>query len=122
MLDEQVKYGKGIIFRLRHGKAKRHRLVGRWYGEAWELIAVWVLAVVRLWLGIFRGRWLTGCACIRKSALAGRRCRHSYRPRLRIQPIPHMPALLPSGGLRVAQQPAGVYQFLEGVADNLGVV
>ncbi len=43
-------------------------------------------------------------------------------PRPRIHPIPQTPTLLPPGGLRIAQQPAGVYQLVEGFADDFRVV
>jgi hypothetical protein len=43
-------------------------------------------------------------------------------PRPRIHPIPQAPSLLPPGRLRIAQQPAGVHQLVEGFADDFRVV
>lgn len=45
-----------------------------------------------------------------------------WRMRLRIHPIPHMPAHLPAGRLGIAQQPASLGQLVERFGDDLGVV
>lgn len=55
-----------------------------------------------------------------KSVLARRHPRHSCRPYLRIHPIPHVPAHLQGGGLDIAQQLAGLGQFVECFGGDLG--